>query len=135
MIVMVTEVNMWEREKWNYLMDIDKVGGAVMNDLMIFVRLANEDFKKQSDLGRGLFAASRYLVKFYDCFDNSDRPSVGCSNGYRMYLSNSACYKNGLNDFREKTLSPRRMRGVMAEMRDKNNNRIYKDFEYLFLKK
>ena len=69
MLVAITEVNMWEREKWTYILDLDKQGAQVMNWLNIFVKFAAKQFEKDASAAKGqteVFAASNYWVKFYD---------------------------------------------------------------------
>lgn len=135
LLLKITEVNAWERERWTYVLDANLQGGYVLNNLMIFVRLANEDFKKQYDAAPSnkMFAGSKYFFEFYDSIEFGKSSPVLVNEKTKLYLNGKGNYKEG-GIYLDKKISPARIRSAMVAMRDQKKNKIYKQFESLFLK-
>lgn len=156
MLVAITEANAWEHERWTYVLDADKQGAEILNLLTVFCRLATKEADKMKEavtadinhpwvrdmLGRPLYklyAASHYTIRFYDSVevDASRDPyrPVLIEGKRKMHFSfGDGGYKNGgllLNT----QISPHRLASAMVGIRDRKENKIYKDFESLFLKK
>jgi len=140
MLLKITERNAWEREAWSHIISIDKQDSQALNHLMIFTRLANQQFElakeAASKAGHGsMFAASRYSVDFYDGVEESERsfrlknkkgPDMIVSKGNSNYKSNEM--------FLNRQISSAKMKSAMVTMRDKKENVLYKGFESVFLK-
>ena len=137
MLLKVTELNHWEKEKWSYLIDLDKQEATAVNDLFSFFRLAREQFDKDKSQagcrGQSHFASSNYYYEFYDSLDTRGNYPVLkrkdcnlCMNGGGGYKSNMLSLKN--------IISVRKIRSARNAMRDKKENKLYKNFEYIFLK-
>lgn len=130
----VTEINMWEREKWTYILDVEKQGAKILNLLNIFIRCADKQFEKDKEGAAGaLFAASKYSLKFYDTHETESGYLVLVAGKDRLIMNGKPNYKSG-GMFLEKKISLSRMHSAMVKMRDKGENKLYKDFESLFLK-
>lgn len=153
MILAITESNAWEREKWIYVLDINKQDSEALNHLVIFIRLANEYFDKQkvaSDKNPPpvpyhpifnrhpvrVFAASKYWFKFYKEVDLSKTNPrlVGTNSGSSLIVNSDPGYNSHSFDT-SMIISPRRMKSAMIKMRDKGENVLYKNFDSLFLTK
>lgn len=136
MLIAITEYNAWENEKWVYVLDMDKQDGGTLNDLMIFIRLANAEYDKIKESATSrLFAASRYTFKFYNKLDLTKRyPSlINNKAGAGLIICSDPGYN--LHSFDINTvLSSKRTRSAMLRMRDKQTNDLYKNFDSLFLK-
>lgn len=139
MLLKITERNAWERESWSHIVAIDKQDGRALNHLMIFTRLANENFeeakKAASRAGHGsMFAASRYSVEFYETVETTDRSfHLKNKTGPGMIVSRNSGYKSS-ELMLERKISPARMKSAMMAIRDKKENVLYKGFESVFLK-
>lgn len=142
MYIVITESNAWEREKWNYAIDISKQNAEVLNYLVIFVNFANKYFEKAKEdapvapFGGGkIFAASKYWFKFYDEIDlTGDYPVGKFKTGGSMGFNGKPGYNNNSFDL-ELVISPKKMYSAMITMRDKNENILYKNFDSVFLTK
>lgn len=135
MLIAITEINAWERERWTYVLDLDKQDGEVINNLMIFIRVANKYFEEASkNSQQGLFAASKYAFKFYNSLDMSkSHPSLNNKNS-SLIIASEPGYKSHSFDL-DLVISAKRMKSAMIRMRDKSTNDLYKNFDSLFLKK
>lgn len=137
MLIAITEFNTWENERWMYILDMDKQDGGTLNDLMIFIRLANAEFDKiKESASSRLFAASRYTFKFYNKLDLSKRyPRLINNNaGAGLIICSDPGYNSHSFDINT-VLSSKKTRSAMLRMRDKRENDLYKNFNSLFLKK
>src|ERR1051326_4355344 len=129
MIIAITEHNAWENARWTVGLDLNQQKASTINDLHIFAHCANTRFDEmRQNAGRGgLFAASRYSIKFYDGFTR--RPDgifvLTNTNGGGLTLNGNS-YKSSYVDTSLK-ISPQRMRSAMVRMRDKGENQLYKD--------
>jgi hypothetical protein len=134
MLIAITEFNAWENERWTYVLDMEKQDGEVLNNLMIFIRVANQHFEdvKEKSTER-LFAASRYNFKFYNKLDVSDKYPVLRNKKGALVMNSSSGYNSNSYDL-SLIISPLRMRSTMIRMRDKQENDLYKNFDSLFLK-
>ena len=136
MKIRLTEVNAWERERWTYILDSDVIGGQVINLLMIFVRLNNQQFDKIRETNKSLFAGSRYFLEFYDSMEKSEK-LITLINGKKNRLNCSRFggnYKSG-GDYSETKISIQKMKKAVNEILYNENNILYKNFEYLFKKR
>lgn len=151
MILAVTESNAWEREKWTYVLDIDKQDSEALNHLIIFINHANEYFEKAKKEDEKttppvpfhpifnphpirVFAASKYWLKFYEELDMSGKyPRLRGSNDGSSLVVNSNPGYNSHSFDTSMVISPRRMKSAMQKMRDKRENILYKNFDSLFL--
>lgn len=140
MLIKITERNMWERESWSHVLDVNRQSGQALNHLLIFVRLANARFEEAKEsakrAGHGsMFAASRYDVQFYETHETDER-SLRLKNegGSTLVISKSnSNYKNNALDLKGK-ISPAKIKSAMIAIRDKKENRLYKSFEDVLLK-
>lgn len=136
MLIKVTETNMWEREKWTYVLDVEKLGGSILNHLMIFVRCANAQFDKESSDAKGnseVFASSRYHLEFYDSLiQEQGKDPILVNKTCKLHLNSRGNYKEG-GIYLDKKISSARLKSAMIQMRDKKENKLYKNFESLFL--
>lgn len=136
MLIAITEHNAWENEKWMYVLDLDKQDGEVINCLMIFIRMANEEFDKiKNSTTHRLFAASRYTFKFYNELDLSKNQAHlrNKTLGAGLVLNGNSAYQSNSFDL-NLIISSKRMKSAMLSMRDKKDNIIYKSFQSLFMK-
>ena len=137
MLVAITEVNMWEREKWTYILDVEKQGAQVLNWLNIFVKFAGKQFEIDSSAAKGnteVFASSNYWVKFYDRYEKNERGNVVLVQGKERLIMNGKPNYKSAGLMLNKSISAARMKSAMIKMRDKGENNLYKNFESLFLK-
>ena len=132
---MITEVNCWEREKWNYILDLEKQSGEALNWLFIFERLAREQFEKdKKNATSEVFASSNYWIKFYDRYEVGNDGYLKLINGDSTLIMNGDTNYKSAGLMLDKVIIPRKMKGAMQEMRDKKTNRLYKNFEYVLTK-
>lgn len=148
MILKITEANAWENERWSYAIDVSKQDAETINWLMIFVRCANSvyDKAKESAITQNfggpfsrpikIFAASKYWFDFWDGI--ADEFEDGELSLYRMVgkkrthtTIRGGYYKSGGN-FTDKKLSFAKVKSAAVTMRDKGENKLYKDFESAF---
>lgn len=144
MFLVVIERNMWENESWSYVLDVSKQDASSLNFLMIFVRLANIQFDVDKENARKnghprCFASSRYSFEFFDSYESQEYADYT-----RVVLKHKNCnlstgskpngYKTG-GLMLDKVISNAKIKSVMIGMRDKKENRMYKGFESIFLKK
>lgn len=139
MLLKITERNMWERESWSHIIDLNKQDGEALNRLLIFTRLANaqceETGKAAKSAGHGsLYAASRYEVRFFEKHEINDR-SILLKNksGNTLVVSKASGYKNSELNL-DRKISPAKMKSALKAIRDKKQNVLYKNFESVFLK-
>jgi hypothetical protein len=137
MLIVITEYCAWENERWKYILDLDKQDGGALNDLMIFIRLANIEFEKVKEMAHkhGIFAASRYTFKFYEQIDLTGKYPrlLNKKEGAGLIIASDPGYhSHSLNI--DNILSSKRVKSAMVSMRDKRNNILYKNFDSLFLK-
>lgn len=146
MLIAITEHNSWENERWTYVLDLNKQDGQTINNLMIFVRLANEHWQiadedtsvpdRSSIFTRHtpkLFAASKYWIKFYDSMEkDGNRIKLKNKNGMGLSIGSVNGYKSNRFDL-SLVISPRKMHSALISMRDKDTNPLYKDFDSVFL--
>lgn len=146
MLLSITDKNAWERESWHYIFDISKQDAAALNWLMIFVRLANAEFERVKEnaptVGGGsifsrpmkMFAASYYTIRFYDKIDEEDDDRLILLEGKtRCHIRKSSGYLSSCN-FMDTKISVARMKSAAVTMRDKKENKLYKNFDSIFLK-
>ena len=129
---------MWEHEAWSHIVDIDKQEGEALNNLMIFVRLANTQFeevkKAAQQAGHGqYFAASKYTVDFYDSHETTDRHIRLKNKNSSMLVSKDSGYKSS-ELYLDRKISTAKMKSATKIMREKKQNVLYKGFESVFLK-
>jgi hypothetical protein len=144
MFLKVTERNMWEQEAWSHIIDVSKQEASSLNFLMIFVRLANEQFEVDKEKAKRnghahCFASSRYQMEFYDSYKEEkigerSRILLTHKNSNLSIFTDGGSYKSsGL--MLDRVISSGKMKSAMLAMRDKKQNSIYKNFESIFLKK
>lgn len=134
MLIAITEFNAWENERWTYVLDMEKQDGEVLNNLMIFIRVANKHFEEvKENTSERLFAASRYNFRFFASLDTSNKRPVLRNKKHTLVLNGSASYNSDSYDLNN-VISPLRMKSAMLRMRDKQINDVYKNFNSLFLK-
>lgn len=153
MILTITEANHWEHERWHYILDAEKQRAAALNDLISFIRLNNietERIKKEVDANQDhsavtdmfgrpmykLFAASSYWFRFYDSMEIDEKYGypVVINGRSRLAMNGGAQnYKSGIVDLTLR-ISQARMYSALKLMQDKKENKLYKNFESLFLK-
>jgi hypothetical protein len=147
MIISIREANAWEQERWTYVFDLSKQNAEAIHWLMIFIRVANKYYEECKENapepmrlpfpfgGRSpkLFAASFYSFDFWDGFEDADNgfylfqgKSKMCFSKEGSYKSNSVCL--------DAIISVAKMKSSAVTMRDKDNNKLYKNFEHIFLK-
>jgi hypothetical protein len=148
MLIAITEHNSWENERWTYVLDLNKQDGGTVNNLMIFVRLANEHWQiadedtptpdRSSIFTRHtpkLFAASKYWIKFYDSMErDGNRIKLKNKNGVGLSIDSKNGYKSNRFDL-SLVISPKKMLSALISMRDKDTNSLYKNFDIVFLSK
>lgn len=152
MLLKVTEYCAWENEKWSYIIDLNNQQAASINFLMIFIRVANKYFelaKKDAQAQplalsyhpifnrhpRNPFAASSYSYEFYDSMEEkSGRITLISSDGV-MSMSSGSGYNQFTNLMTDRKISVAKMKSAMIAMRDKNENKLYKSFDRIFLSK
>lgn len=153
MLLKVTEFCAWENERWSYIFDMNKQDGATINLLMIFIRLANkvfEDIKQQEDMKPPpipyhpifnphpirVFAASRYNFEFFDTMEENGDSIALINAKYKVSLSNKCGYNHYTNLWVNEKISAARMKSAVIAIRGrKKENKLYKRFDNLFLKK
>lgn len=152
MLLKITEYCAWENEKWSYVIDMDKQDACAINYLMIFIRVANAHFeiaKEESQSQppalpyhalfnrnpRNPFAASRYNYQFYDSMEEKSGRVILIKSDSTMSLSDGAGYNNFTNIMTDRKISSFKMKSAMLSMRDKNENKLYKVFDNVFLSK
>lgn len=134
MLIAITEFNAWENERWTYVLDMGKQDGEVLNNLMIFIRVANQHFEGVKEkASERLFAASRYNFRFYNELDTSKKYPVLRNKNGALVMSSTSGYNSNSFDL-NLVISPSRMKSAMLRMRDKQENDLYKNFDSLFLK-
>lgn len=134
MLIAITEFNAWENERWAYVLDMDKQDGNVLNDLMIFIRLANAEFEKIKEGAKyRLFAASKYTFKFYNSLNLTKLYPILVNKNCSLIINSDPGYNSNSFDL-SVVISSKRMRSAMLSIRDKKENILYKDFDSLFLK-
>lgn len=134
MLIAVTEFNAWENERWTYVLDIEKQDGEALNNLMIFIRVANEYFGKvRATAKHQIFSASRYNFRFFKELDTSGKRTVLRNKKNALIIVGGGFYKSNSTDL-SLVISPLRMKSAMIRMRDKQTNDLYKNFDSLFLK-
>lgn len=138
MLFKITETNCWEREKWSYILDMDKQDGEAFNWLMIFVRLANECFFKDAEAAKKnghshCFASSRYSFSFYNLIEFDKNRVYLKNNKVTHSMSGGSGYKNYTNVMTDRKMSVAKTKSAAIAIRDKKINRLYKSFESIFL--
>lgn len=131
MILVVTEHNRWENEKWKYAFDISQQDCSALNLLMMFIRIANKKHEEVADEMRGArcFASSKYSMEFYDSME-IDEPnnSVKLKNSSKI-LGCRYCNDYTSSDWSLRLkISPRKILGARNAIRDKGENILYKSF-------
>lgn len=137
MLLVITEYCSWENERWKYLLDLEKQDGEALNDLMIFIRLANDKFDKvKKEATHVIFAVSRYSFKFYNKIDASGKYPrlINNKKGAGLIICSEPGYNSHSFDLNNR-LSSKRTRSAMLAIRDKGQNILYKDFDSILLKK
>lgn len=135
MLIAISEINSWEREKWTYVLDIDKQDGEVLNNLMIFIRVANKHFDEVKETSPNkFFTASRYSYKFYNSIDLTHKHPRLINKNSSLIIASDPGYNSHSFDL-DLVISRQRMKSAMIRMRDKQINDLYKNFDGLFLKK
>lgn len=134
MLIAITEFNAWENERWTYVLDMEKQDGEVLNNLMIFIRVANQYFEEVKEKAtHRLFAASRYNFRFYNEIDTSKKYPILRNKKVSLVMNSKSAYNSDFID-PNMIISPLRMKSAMIRMRDKQTNDLYKNFDSLFLK-
>lgn len=153
MLLVITERNAWEQEAWSYVLDITKQEAAAVDYLMKFVKLANEEHSKASKdayaeqakqmrsmgglalfmRGPAVFASSGYSINFYDKYEQRVSGNICVMRtGSSMHIGASS-YKNaGL--MLDAKISVAKMKSALTTIREKKENKLYKNFESVFLK-
>jgi hypothetical protein len=109
MLLVITEFNAWERERWSYILDANKQGAYVLNQLSLFCEMARRDFQEVEAnapytnpdfFGRRckLFAASRYWLRYYDEYElnKHGQPVMKQHGGSSLVMNGSGGYKPGV---------------------------------------
>lgn len=120
-----------------FFFNLEDQDASTINNLMNFIRLANEDFEKAKNnaksgipdmFGRRLkyFAAERYHMRFFDDVQEDTY------NDYVLINRDIHLHSNAY-DFRGSIISHRKLKGIINEIK-KGENRLYKQFDSLFLK-
>jgi len=134
MLIAITEFNAWENERWTYVLDMEKQDGETLNNLMIFIRVANLHFEDvKGATAHRLFAASRYNFRFYNELDTSKKHPVLRNKNGALVMTRTDGYNSNSYDL-NLVMSSSRMKSAMLRMRDKNENDLYKNFDSVFLK-
>jgi hypothetical protein len=132
MLIAITEFCAWENERWTYVLDIKKQDGEVLNNLMIFIRVANQYYEEVKEKStHRLFAASRYNFRFFNELDTSKGYPVLRNNKIALVMTGDPGYKSNSFDL-SLVISPSRMKSAMLRMRDKQENDLYKNFDSLY---
>lgn len=138
MLIAITETNAWEMEKWTYVFDTNNLGASVINNLIVFARMANEEFDKQLALvpKNQPFAMSRYWVRFYDRLDKGNDGYTRLINQKSTLILNASDYQDYKTGgiFLDRKLSIKRLISACISIRDRQENKIYKNFESLLIK-
>jgi hypothetical protein len=141
MVLAITEINAWERERWTYAIDMFTQDAETVNNLMIFTRLANavyEEAQQNRKQASDPFACSKYWLRFYDKVEfKGDSVRLVNRKGTNLTISINRMmggYKGNTVDLHLK-LSAMKVKSAMIAMRDKKENNFYKRFEDAFLKK
>lgn len=134
MILKITECNYWEREKWHYLIDIEKQEAYAINELFIFLRLAMKEFEKikSENPNMDCLAISNYQYTFYDNSEITDNKTILIRKNSKLHMNMHSDYKSS-NFNLDKIISTKRIHSAMISIRDKKENKLYKNFEYIFL--
>lgn len=152
MLLKITEYCAWENESWSYIIDLDKQDGEALDHLMIFIRLANEQYIVAAADAKGQpyaiarhplfnphprnpFAASRYNISFYNAIDTTLGRVRLLTHKTTERLREGSGYHDYANILTDMIISPRRMKSALTHIRDKKENILYKTFDSLFLKK
>lgn len=140
MLLKVTERNMWERENWPYVIDLSKQEASTINYLMIFIRLANKQFEEDkqnaSRNGHGqCFASSHYSFDFFDSYEDKKGSVILKNRKMNLHLGNRENDYTSSGLRLDKVISAGKIKSAMTAIRDKKTNKLYKDFESVFLKK
>lgn len=130
MLLKITEVNLWEKEKWSYILSIENMDASQLDTLLSFIRLAQENFSKNRDKTMPVQAISNYWYSFYDSLENN----VLVRANQRLNLGNGTSYNLSFNDRRDRKISIRKLNKARDEMRDNGKNLLYKNVDYIFLK-
>lgn len=150
MIITVREYNAWENERWTYVFNLEKQSASALNYLMAFVRLANKEFDQIKQYAKNKpvpnyhpifnrhsqtpFAASSYMVCFYDTVEHKKGGIRLVSEDSAMNLSDNSGYKPSANLMLDRKISIARMKSALIAMRERKHNKLYKNFESVFLK-
>jgi len=141
MLIAITERNMWENESWTYVVDGDKQDAASINFLITFSVLANKKFEedKQQANRNGhprCFASSCYNIRFFDSFEDRGGGRISLKNkGMNLIIGNGDSSYTSFGLRLDRVISNAKIKSAMVHLRDKNNNKLYKEFESVFLKK
>lgn len=150
MILKITEYCAWENERWSYIIDLNKQQASAINYLMIFIRCANKQFELDKEYSqsqppvlsyhpifnrypRNPFAASRYSYEFYDSFEEKPGRIKLIKSDSSLSMSDGCGYNKFTNMMLDRKISIARMKSAMIAMRDKNENKLYKTFDNIFL--
>jgi len=134
MLISITEFNAWENERWTYVLDMEKQDGEVLNNLMIFIRIANQHFEEVKGASAyRIFAASRYNFKFYKSLDLTKKLPCLQNKNSALIMASDPGYNSHSFDL-SVVVSAKRVKSAMLAMRGKNENILYKNFDSLFLK-
>ena len=148
MLLTIREANAWEQERWTYVFDLSKQKAEAIHWLMIFVRVANKFYEQCKENapepmrmpfpfgGRSpkLFAASFYSFDFYDSFkEDDDKYFYLLQGGSKTSFKREGNYKSNMVCL-DTVISTARIKSAAVTMRDKDENKLYKNFEHVFLK-
>lgn len=151
MILKITEYCAWENERWSYLIDLNKQEGAVLNLLMIFIRLANAYYETANDEAqrqpmalayhpifnphpRNPFAASKYNFEFYDSLEETKRGIKVVNSNGSLWLSDHVGYHSATNLMLDRKISIAKIKSAVISIRKRKTNSLYKSFDSIFLK-
>ena len=142
-LLRITEINTWERERWSYVLTLEKRSSEALNSLMTFIASANKYFDDSYEnapecrdfMGRGykVAACSRYTINFYDSIELGGKYPALVSGKSKLHLNGGGNYKSG-GIYLDEIISPKRIKLAKNKMVEKQDNVIYKNFESLFLK-
>lgn len=151
MLIAITEHNAWENERWTYILDLSKQKSSAINSLMIFVRLANEYYQKAREdcptnplsgsiffkHSPKIFAASHYRIKFYDSMiaTSGTRTRLKIDVGEESIITHNHNGYKQAGAMLDAVMSPKKSKSALIAMRDKRENKLYKNFESIFLSK
>src|ERR1044072_6329293 len=95
MLIAITEFNAWENERWTYVLDMKKQDGEALNNLMIFIRVANKHFEEiKESTSERLFAASRYKFRFLNGLDISKKHPVLRNKNTSLLMNGDGAYRS-----------------------------------------